>query len=137
MLDEASSPLTHNIIGAAVEVHRHLGPGFMEAVYHDCLAIEFRLRGITAEREATLRIEYKQEVLPSTYRADFLVADLMLEIKAKQNLVDADEAQVINYLRATGLPVGLLLNFGERRLVVRRFVNRFAELVPRVSAPSA
>lgn len=124
MLDAETAPTTHAILGAAVEVHRHLGPGFMEAVYQDCLAIEFRQRGIANEREADLTLEYKGEVIPSTYRADFVVAGVVLELKAKRDLAIADEAQVINYLRATGLKVGLLLNFGEERLVARRFVNR-------------
>lgn len=99
----------------------------MESVYQDCLAIELRHRGIPAEREATLRIEYRGETIPSFYRADFLIGGAVVELKAKQTVSASDEAQVVNYLRATGLQVGLLFNFGERRLVTRRFVNQLRE----------
>ena len=106
----------------------------MESVYQDCLAIEFRRRGLAAIREQVLTIDYKGERIPSTYKADFVVDAVLVELKAKSDLHPSDEAQVVNYLRATGLPVGLLLNFGERRLVARRFVHRFK---PTISAGSA
>lgn len=125
MLDAKTAPTTHAILGAAVEVHRILGPGFLESVYQDCLAIELRRRGLAANREVLLTIEYKGETIPSTYKADFVADGVLVELKAKRDFAKADELQVINYLRATGLAVGLLLNFGDERLVTRRFVNGF------------
>lgn len=107
----------------------------MESVYHDCLAIEFRRRTLKAIREQILTIDYKGERIPSTYRADFVVDGVLVELKAKSDLAKADESQVVNYLRATGLRIGLLLNFGEARLIVRRFVNGLEDSA--VSARSA
>ena len=98
--------------------------------------VELRRRGLNAEREAILRIEYKGDLIPSFYRADFVVDGVVLELKAKSDLAPEDEAQVINYLRATDHRVGLLLNFGEGRLVARRLVHRY-EPPSAFSAPSA
>ena len=114
---------TYQIIGAALEVHKHLGGGFLEVVYGDALEIEFQERGIPYQREKELQIYYKDRVLPHFYKADFICYDsIVVELKAVENLTVESQAQVINYLAATGCKVGLLLNFGRRSLEKRRFV---------------
>ena len=114
---------TYEIIGAAMEVHRHLGGGFLEVVYGDALEMEFQERGIPYQREKDLQIYYKDKVLPHFYKADFICFDsIVVELKAVENLTVESQAQVINYLAATGCKVGLLLNFGRRSLEKRRFV---------------
>jgi GxxExxY protein len=117
-------PQTYAIIGAAMEVHRELGPGFLEAVYHEALAIEMTSRDIPFTHEVVLPIYYKGQQLATTYRADFLCFDrVIVELKALTKLSSLDEAQILNYLKATGLEVGLLLNFGTESLQYKRFVN--------------
>ena len=119
-------PETHAVIGAAMEVHNILGPGFLESVYQDALAIEFALRGIPFAREVEIPILYKGVQLPSTYRADFLCFDLVVvELKAIKALTGGDQAQLINYLKATGTQRGLLINFGSPRLECKRMVLGF------------
>ena len=114
---------TYQIIGAALEVHKHLGGGFLEAVYGDALEMEFQERGIPYQREKELQIYYKDRVLPHFYKADFICYDsIVVELKAVENLTVESQAQVLNYLAATGCKVGLLLNFGRRSLEKRRFV---------------
>ena len=114
---------TYQIIGAALEVHRHLGGGFLEVVYGDALEIEFQERGIPYQREKELQIYYKDRVLPHYYKADFICFDsIVVELKAVENLTVESQAQVLNYLAATGCKVGLLLNFGRRSLEKKRFV---------------
>ena len=113
------------IVGAAIEVHRALGPGFLEAVYAEAFAKELGRAGLPFEQEVLLQIHYKGEPLKKTYRADFAVLGVVLvEIKASDGLGDADRAQLLNYLKATGHPVGLLLNFGRHpKLEWLRMVN--------------
>lgn len=114
--------LTRAIIGAAMEVHRTLGHGFLEAVYEAALAHELSLRGIPYERQKRLMVTYKGQVV-GEYVADFVVdGKVIAELKATKGLTEVDEAQLINYLRATGLRVGLLLNFGTPSLEHRRRV---------------
>lgn len=114
---------TYQIIGAALEVHKHLGGGFLEVVYGDALEIEFQERGIPYQREKELQIYYKDRVLPHYYKADFICFDsIVVELKAVENLTVESQAQVLNYLAATGCKVGLLLNFGRRSLEKKRFV---------------
>ncbi len=114
--------LSYAIIGAAMEVHRVLGPGFLEAVYQAALEHEFRLREIPFQRQVKLEVIYKGVVM-GEYRADFLVDEkVMLDIKATKGLTEIDEAQLMNYLKGTGIKVGLLLNFGETSLKHRRRV---------------
>jgi len=115
---------TYEIIGAAMDVHKELGCGFLEAVYQEALGIELEDRGVTFEMEKELNIEYKGRVLDKKYYADFLCNEkIVLEIKATSELVSKDEAQIINYLNATKMKVGLLINFGESSLEYKRFVN--------------
>ncbi len=121
--EEPRDPETYAIIGAAMEVHRELGPGFLEAVYQDALEIEFRLRSIPNDREIKLPLFYKGELLETFYRADFrCFGQIMIELKAASQLTGVDESQLLNYLKATHFRRGLLLNFGRSSLEVRRLV---------------
>jgi GxxExxY protein len=109
LIDET---LTEQIIGAAMEVHRQLGPGLMESVYQACLAHELDLRGIKWEREKLLPIIYKGAHLDCGYRLDFVVADkVIIELKAIDQLLPIHEAQLLTYLKISGCKVGLLINF--------------------------
>jgi GxxExxY protein len=123
MTADSRDQQTHAIIGAAMEVHRQLGPGFLEAVYHQALAIEFSARTVPFVQEAELPVYYKGELLACSYRADFLCYDeVIVELKALKAITGVEEAQVLNYLKATGLTRGLLLNFGHQRLEFKRLV---------------
>lgn len=116
-------PRTYAIIGAAIEVHKHLGCGFLESVYQEALAIELGRRKIPFRREVRLPVSYKGQVLVSSFCADFICFDsLVVELKALAHLSGTEEAQLINYLKVTDLKVGLLLNFGTRSLEHRRLV---------------
>jgi GxxExxY protein len=113
--------LTEQIIGAAMEVHRVLGHGFTEPVYQEALALELALREIPFSEQTELRIFYKGRELKKTFRSDFVVFEkVVVELKASSRLVLADSAQVLNYLKATALNVGLLLNFGVPSLEIKR-----------------
>lgn len=115
-------PQTYAIIGAAMAVHRELGHGFLEAVYQAALACEFSLRGIPFDREVRLPVSYRGEVI-AEYQADFICfGEVIVELKALQKLTGVEESQVINYLKATGLQRGLLLNFGAPSLQYKRLV---------------
>ena len=114
---------TYNIIGTAMEVHRTLGCGFLEAVYQEALAIEFNLQEIPFQREVELPVYYKGRILKASYKADFICFDeIVIELKALSQLSGQEEAQIINYLKATELKKGLLLNFGAESLEYKRFV---------------
>jgi GxxExxY protein len=116
-------PRTYSIIGAAMEVHRQLGCGFLEPVYQEALAIEFNKRHIPFVREVKLPLEYKGQPLETKYCADFICFNsVVVELKALARTSGTEEAQLINYLKATGNEVGLLINFGARSLEHRRFV---------------
>ena len=118
-----SDPRTYAIIGAAIEVHKQLGCGFLEPVYQEALALEFPLRNISFRREVRLAIHYKDQLLQTSYCVDFICFEsVVVELKALVRMSGTEEAQVINYLKATGFEVGLLLNFGTRSLEHRRFV---------------
>jgi len=120
---DARDPQTRAIIGAAMEVHRQLGPGFLEAVCQEALAIEFADRGIPFQREQELPINYKGRRLSCKYRADFVCyGDIIVELKALPLLTGFEEAQVIHYLKATKLKRGLLFNFGRPSLEFKRLV---------------
>ena len=104
---------TYKIVGACFEVYRQKGCGFLEAVYQECLEIELRLQGIPFVSQKPLTLEYKGYPLHSTYVPDFICYDkIVIELKAVTELTDEHRAQVQNYLKATGLKLGLLVNFG-------------------------
>ena len=116
---------TYAIIGAAMAVHRTLGFGFLEAVYQQALAIEMSKRGIPFHPQVELPITYQGHVLQVGYRADFVCfEEVIVEIKALRSTSGVEDAQVINYLHASGLQRALLLNFGAPSLQYRRFVGR-------------
>ncbi len=103
------------IVGAALEVHRELGPGFLEAVYYEPLEIELRARGIPHEPQRRLSIFYKGQELQKHYQPDYVCHDqIIVEIKALDQLTSHEIAQVLNYLKTSRLRVGLLINFGSR-----------------------
>ncbi len=102
---------TFKIIGACMEVHKTLGNGFLEAVYQEALAKEFGLQGIPFEREKRIAISYKGDILNKQYVADFVCFDkIIIELKALSALSSEHESQLLNYLKATGCKVGLLIN---------------------------
>ena len=106
-----------------MEVHRQLGCGFLEAVYQEALALEFDLRQIPYQREVELPISYKGRRLAARYRADYVCYDtVIVELKALSAIAGAQEAQILNYLKASGLKTGLVLNFGAPALEYKRFI---------------
>jgi len=118
-----SDERTFKIIGAAFEVHKELGCGFLEAVYQEALAREFVEQGIPFKSQPIVQIVYKGRPLTKNYQPDFICHDaVIVEIKALEKVGGAEQAQLLNYLKASGLKVGLLLNFGSRSLEHKRFV---------------
>lgn len=114
---------TYRIIGAAMEVHKALGCGFLEAVYQEALETEFVSRDIPYNAQPVIDLYYKRMVLKKKYQPDFLCFnDVVVEIKALGQLSGIEDAQVINYLKASRLKVGLLINFGSKSLEYNRFV---------------
>ena len=114
---------TYKIIGAAMEVHRELGSGFLEAVYQEALEKEFTIQEIPFKAQPEIRIKYKGKLLEKKYQPDFICFDeVIVEIKAISELSGIEEAQIINYLKATGLKKGLLINFGSKSLQYKRMV---------------
>lgn len=120
MAEYPDKELTQSIIGAAFEVHNILGAGFLENVYQDAMAKELSLRGHQTAVEARIPVYYKGELV-GDFSADILVnGRIILELKALSDLTSQHEAQLLNYLKATGNKVGLLLNFGTKRVQVKR-----------------
>ena len=120
--------LTERIIGAAIEVHKALGPGLLESAYEECLAHEFAVANISFERQVPLPVRYKSVELDCGYRLDFLVdKTVVLELKAVEVLHAIYEAQLLTYLRLGGWPVGLLINFNVPvlRKGIKRMVHNF------------
>jgi GxxExxY protein len=104
--------LTEQVIGAAIEVHRELGPGLMESAYEECLCHELHLRGLKFERQIALPVRYKGVFLDCGYRIDLVVEDsLILELKCVEHTLPVHDAQLLTYLKLTGKRVGLILNF--------------------------
>jgi GxxExxY protein len=117
---------TYKIIGAALEVHKELGSGFLEAVYHEALEKEFQLQGIPYQSKPEVQINYKGDPLKKTYEPDFICYEkIIVEIKALAQLTSNEEAQILNYLKATKLSPGLLINFGAKSLQHKRFAYDF------------
>lgn len=113
---------TGAIIGCALEVHRTLGSGFREIVYQRALALELEAARLEFSREVRIPIFYKDRQI-DTRRADFVIEDVMVEIKAKSQMAPEDYVQALNYVKASGFKLGLLLNFGASRLQIKRLVN--------------
>jgi GxxExxY protein len=127
-MDNDNDPQTYAIIGAAMEVHRELGCGYLEPVYLEPFESELHERRIPYAREVRLPIFYKGRLLKKTYRVDFICYDeVVVELKALHTLGPIEEAQLINYLRASDKPRGLLINFGARSLQFKRRVWRFED----------
>jgi len=117
--------LSSKVIGAAIEVHKHLGPGLLESAYEECLCHELGLRGILYERQKELPIQYKNRKLDCGYRLDMVVEGaIILELKACERLEPIHEAQLLSYLKLSGYKIGLLINFNVKllRTGIRRFV---------------
>lgn len=116
--------LTFSIIGAAMEVHRVLGCGFTEPIYQDALEEEFRLRNIPYSREKSFQVTYKDKVLDKTFRTDFVCYDkVIVELKTASDFTDEHYAQVCNYLKASGMELALLINFGKKSLEYKRVLR--------------
>jgi len=112
-----SDSLTEKIIGAAIEVHRHLGPSLLETIYEHALCHELQLRGIKVEQQVEVEVHYKDKTIQGQ-RIDLLVeGQVVVELKAVRELPDVATAQTLSYIKATGLKRALLLNFGEKTLV--------------------
>ncbi len=113
----------YSIVGAAIEVHKELGPGFLEAAYQEALAIEFQARGIPFRKEMWMLLWYKERQLEKRYKADFLCFEkIVVELKALAQLSGTEQAKIINYLKASETRVAVLLNFGRPSLEWKRFV---------------
>lgn len=129
--------LAKMIIGAAIEVHRALGPGLLEGIYEECLAVELAIRGVRFERQQRVKIEYKGRQVAADLRLDLLIDDqVVVELKSVETILPVHGAQLLSYLRLTGKALGLLINFNVPLLRdgVRRVVNNCPDL--RVSASS-
>lgn len=114
--------ITKQIIGGAFEVHKALGYGFLERVYQRALQVELRLRGLKAEDEQPIKVYYRDHIV-SDYEADLLVNDVVIvEIKIAATYNSFDEAQLLNELKATGIRVGLLINFGREKVEFKRLI---------------
>ncbi len=143
---EELNALTEAIIGAAIAVHRELGPGLLESVYEACLAYELRERGLHVERQTFQSIRYKRLIVDDAFRVDLVVrdelseAEAIVELKANEKLLPIHDAQLLTHLKLSGRKVGLLMNFNVEILKsgIRRMVNRFPEeVLCGDSAPSA
>jgi GxxExxY protein len=111
-IPEEYTSITEGVIGAAIEVHRTLGPGLLESCYGACLAYELSKRGISFRKEVDLPIAYKEVKLDCGYRIDFVVADsILLELKSVDQVINVHISQTLTYMKLSGLRVGLLLNF--------------------------
>ena len=126
---------SYRILGACFEVYSEKGTGFLEAVYQECLALEFGERAIPFVEKPRLGLDYKGQELTQTYEPDFLCFDeIIVEIKAVKMLVDEHRAQTINYLKSTRKQLGILVNFGHYpKIEHERFVNQYISRISRVS----
>ena len=118
----------YKIIGMAMDVHKELGCGFLEAVYQEALEIEFKKQGIPFVREQKIEIVYKGQTLTKYYMADFICHDIIIiEVKALSDLTSQHVSQTLNYLKAPNLKLALLINFGERSLKYQRIINEHSK----------
>ena len=121
---------TESIIGAAIEVHRHLGPGLLESAYEECLCEEFLLRKVLFKRQVALPVTYKDKKLDIGYRIDLLVNDeVVVELKTVESILPIHDAQILTYMRLGGWQVGLILNFNVTVLKngIKRLVHKLKE----------
>lgn len=117
------SGITGDIIGAAMEVHRRLGSGFLESVYHEALEVELRLKNLKFERQKKLPVVYRDKVI-KTFVCDFVInGKVIVELKAIKQTGEIEKIQVISYLKASGIEIGLLINFGAQSLEYKRLIN--------------
>ena len=112
----------YDVVGAAMEVHKTLGRGMAEAIYQEALAIEMEKRGMSAEREKLLQLQYKDIVLEKKYYADFYYHGIIIELKSVAEVCSDHRAQLFNYMRMTGTDRGILFNFGEKKLRAERYL---------------
>ena len=126
---------SYKIVGACFEVYKVKGNGFLEAVYQECLALEFMAQGSPFIEKTPLQLEYKGRILSQSYEPDFLCfGEIIVEIKAVKQLADEHRAQMINYLKATGKKLGLLINFGHHpKIEHERFVHQTFSRIERIS----
>jgi GxxExxY protein len=126
LIDHATNPISERVIGAAIEVHRHLGPGLLESSYHACLCRELELREISHHRQVVLPLEYKGTQIAKGYVIDLLIEDsLLVEIKSVDKLLPVHSAQLMTYMRLRRAASGLLINFNVHTLVqgIRRILS--------------
>jgi len=124
--------LTERVIGACIEIHRALGPGLLESAYEECLCHELSVASISFERQKPLPVHYKNVKLDCGYRLDLVVEQkVIVELKAVENLMPIHEAQLLTYLKLSGLKLGLLINFNVAMLKqgIKRIVNNFEDSV--------
>lgn len=129
--DDGVERVAHATIGACIQVHRELGPGLLESAYDECVAVELAHRGIPFERKRRVPLVYRGQRLHAYYEMDLVVDGcVVVELKAVEQVLPVDAAQVISYLRLSGLPIGLLVNFHESILKkgLRRYVNGARDL---------
>ena len=126
--------MTEKIIGAAIEVHRELGPGLLESAYEECLCYELSVRKLPFVRQHSLPLRYKDVAIDCSYRIDLLVENLIVvEVKAVERLIDVHDAQLLSYLRLGSWPVGLMINFNVARLtdgIIRRVGSKAYSFSP-------
>jgi GxxExxY protein len=130
--------ITEKIIGAAIDVHRALGPGLLESAYTACLTFELAERGLTCEQQVQIPVHYKSIRLACAYRVDLIVnSSVIVEVKSLERVDAIHVAQLLTYLKLTGCPIGLLLNFKVERLIegIRRIINSQPSALPVTSEP--
>ena len=126
--------LSYKIVGCAIEVHKHLGPGLLESIYHECLKQEFFLRGVNYKNQLFVPISYKGLVLDADYRLDFLVEDeIVVELKAMEGILPVHEAQLLTYMKLLQKGKGILINFNCANIVkegTKQMVNEYFSILP-------
>jgi len=126
--------LSYKIVGCAIEVHKHLGPGLLESIYHECLRQEFFLRGINYKSQLFVPIDYKGIALNADYRLDFLVEDeIVVELKAMEGILPVHEAQLLTYMKLLQKGKGILINFNCANIVkegTKQMVNEYYAQLP-------
>ena len=122
-LDEQTEALMHSIIGAAIEVHRELGPGYLEKVYEKAMSLELRRRNLAYATQVAVSVHYKGEKISGQLLDMVVEGRVILELKSVETVLPIHEAQVISYLKSTGIPAGLLINFKE--VLVKNGIKRF------------